>query len=270
MSGPSNLTNTTVCDACHSPDGAYDGVDDPNIGARNNWVFRPPPSSLIFNGSGDFQTGKEKWCVGCHDGVPSVINSVSAPNIAGESNSDCTAAGVPYSCCTGLDTGTCVDYGYYHTGHGKYVSESITCLACHDPDSEHVVDGVARTYSAASDNYQAGYRLKLVGGQAPLEIPRPLTAVTADQFRQCFSCHNSAPFMNSDNYNTNFRADVDDTLRCSGSAVEQALGAFEYRQIANMTPTLTEDQLIPLRAVRPVIMFTVRGLGLERYQCSWP
>ena len=140
---------------------------------RHNWVFRPPASSLIFNGSGDFQTGKEKWCVGCHDGVPSVINGVSAPNIAGEFNSDCTAVGVPYSCCTGVDTGTCVDYGYYHTGHGKYVSESITCLACHDPDSEHVVDGVARTYSAAADNYQAGYRLKSVGGQAPLEIPRP-------------------------------------------------------------------------------------------------
>ena len=136
----------------------------------------------------NFQPGKEQWCVGCHDDVPSVINGVSAPNIAGDD----------------------IDYGYYKTGHGKYVSESITCLACHDPASEHVVDGVARTYSAAADNYQAGYRLKSVGGQAPLVIPRPATPVTADQFRQCFSCHDSAPFMNSDNTDTNFRADVDD------------------------------------------------------------
>ena len=156
-------------------------------------------SSPIYSGS-DFQPGKEKWCVGCHDDVPRLQqgcryaaacvadpNCVFAPNIAGDD----------------------IDYGYYKTGHGKYVSESITCLACHDPDSEHVVDGVARTYSAAADNYQAGYRLKSVGGGAPLEIPRQAT-VTADQFRQCFSCHDSAPFMNSLNLDTNFRADVDD------------------------------------------------------------
>ncbi|MFC1827091.1 hypothetical protein ACFLZQ_04080, partial [Thermodesulfobacteriota bacterium] len=220
-SGNHILADTDICDTCHSPGGAYDGVDDTNIGAKNNWV------SGVFTG-GELTTGKEKWCVGCHDGVPSVINSVSAPNIAGEFNSDCTDVGVPYSCCTGVDTGTCVDYGYYHTGHGKYVSESITCLACHDPNSEHVVDGVARTYSAGSNNYQDGYRLKSVGGQAPLVIPRPQTSdctdagvpyscctgvdtgcpVTADQFRQCFSCHDSAPFMNVDNTDTNFRADV--------------------------------------------------------------
>jgi cytochrome c553 len=92
LSGPSNLTNTTVCNTCHSPDGAYDGVDDANIGARNNWDNSAPPSSNIFNVSGDFQTGKEKWCVGCHDGVPSLINSVSAPNIAGEFNSEVTVS----------------------------------------------------------------------------------------------------------------------------------------------------------------------------------
>ena len=175
---------TNVCDTCHSPGGAYNGVNDPNIGAKPNWALP------AFLRGGDFQTGKEKWCVGCHDDVPSVINGVSAPNIVGDD----------------------IDYGYYKTGHGKYVSESITCLSCHDPDSEHVVDGVARTYSAAADNYQAGYRLKSVGGQAPLVIPRPATPVTADQFRQCFSCHDSAPFMNFVNTDTNFRADVDDNF----------------------------------------------------------
>jgi hypothetical protein len=91
-----DLATTNECDICHSPDGAYDGVDDTDTGAKNNWDYALPPSSLVFNGSGGFQTGKEKWCVGCHDGVPSLINSISAPNIAGESNSDCTAAGVPY------------------------------------------------------------------------------------------------------------------------------------------------------------------------------
>ena len=38
--GP-NLTFTTVCDTCHSPGGAYDGVDDPNIGAKTNWSSAP-------------------------------------------------------------------------------------------------------------------------------------------------------------------------------------------------------------------------------------
>jgi len=38
LSEGQNLTNTTVCDTCHSPGGAYDGVDDPNIGAKPNWA----------------------------------------------------------------------------------------------------------------------------------------------------------------------------------------------------------------------------------------
>jgi len=145
----------------------------------------------------NFQTGKEKWCVGCHDDVPSVINSVSAPNIAGDDS----------------------DYGYYKTGHGKHdYEQAITCLACHDPAFMHV-DGVARTYTAAADNYQAGYRLKSVDGQAPMEIPRTWdrwqpSDIDAGQFRLCFSCHDSAPFMNSDNTDTNFRTDVDHDDSC--------------------------------------------------------
>ena len=135
-----DFANTTTCDTCHSPGGAFDGVDDPNIGAKPNWSTGA--SSLVFDGSGNLQSGKEKWCVGCHDDVPSVIKGVSAPNIAGND----------------------IDDGYYKTGHGKFGSE---CLDCHDPDVTHV-DADARTYSAGSLNYQAGYRLKSVGGLAPL------------------------------------------------------------------------------------------------------
>jgi hypothetical protein len=135
-----NLANTTVCDPCHSPGGAYDGVNDPNIGAKGNWV------SGVFNGSA-LQAGKEKWCVGCHDNDPSVVNGVSAPNIAGNDTS----------------------FGYYKTGHGKHGNEqAVTCLACHDPAVMHV-DGDARTYAAAADNYQAGsWRFP-----APHPAPRP-------------------------------------------------------------------------------------------------
>ena len=103
-----------------------------------------------------------------------------------------------------------IDYGYYKTGHGKHNNEqAITCFACHDPAVMHV-DGVARTYSAAADNYQAGYRLKLVDGQPPLDVPRSGNK-SVEQFRLCFSCHDSAPYMNFDNTDTNFRADVDDS-----------------------------------------------------------
>jgi len=220
-----DLANTTVCDTCHSPLGAYDGVDDPNIGAKPNWA------TGVFSG-GELTTGKEKWCVGCHDDVPSVINGVSAPNIAGEFNSDCTGAGVPYSCCTDVDTGTCVDYGYYKTGHGKHVSESITCLACHDPDSEHVVDGVARTYSAAADNYQAGYRLKSVGGQVPLEMCRPFRQQFSGSIPPVFFLSRQRALYELEQYGYQFPQRCQRQLRSSGSAGEQALVPFAaHRQL---------------------------------------
>ena len=69
---------------------------------------------------------------------------------------------------------------------------------------------MARTYSAAADNYQAGYRLKLVDGQAPLDVPYSGVG-TVGHFRLCFTCHDSAPFMDEFNTDTNFRADIDDT-----------------------------------------------------------
>ena len=92
-----DYANTTTCDTCHSPGGAFDGVDDPNIGAKPNWSAGA--SSLVFDGSGNLQPGKEAWCVGCHDNVPSVINGVIAPNIAGgDLSSYCIDVGDPYSC----------------------------------------------------------------------------------------------------------------------------------------------------------------------------
>ena len=34
VSDGKDFAYTNVCDTCHSPGGAYDGVDDPNIGAK--------------------------------------------------------------------------------------------------------------------------------------------------------------------------------------------------------------------------------------------
>ena len=33
-----DFANTNVCDTCHSPGGAYNGVDDSDIGAKDNWI----------------------------------------------------------------------------------------------------------------------------------------------------------------------------------------------------------------------------------------
>ncbi len=235
------FASTQVCNSCHSPGGAYNGVDDHgSVGAKDNWV-----SGVYDTVSGGLLPGKEKWCVGCHDDGDSTINEgseingVIAPNMAGDD----------------------IDYGYYKTGHGKHNNEQgITCLACHDPAVMHV-DGVARTYSAAADNYQDGYRLKFVDGEPPLDVPRS-GSTSVEQFRLCFTCHDSAPFMNFDNTDTNFRADVDD----NGVTLDPPVNRHCYHLFTTIkygTPTGTEYQLIPPRAVRPVIMFTVRGSRTE-------
>jgi len=178
-----DLANTTVCDTCHSAGGSYNGVDSSgdSIGARDNWV------EGIYDSGMNIQAGKERWCVGCHDDIPAVIQGVSAPNVAGDD----------------------IDYGYYQTGHGKHGNEqAIGCLDCHDASMVHT-DGEARTYTAAADNYQAGYRLKDIDGQAPMDIPRSGGA-SASQFRLCFTCHDSDPFLNMSSTSTNFRKDVND------------------------------------------------------------
>ena len=187
-----NLANTTLCDTCHSPGGVYDGVltsgdyegdEASSVGAKNHWELG------VYDGAA-LKHGLEKWCVGCHDDSPSVINGVTAPNMAGDDTT----------------------YGYYQTGHGRELGDlqEISCLVCHDASVTHV-DGDARTYDAVGlDNYQVGYRLKSVDGQEPMDIPRS-SGPPADDFGLCFSCHDSTPFLTMDNTDTNFRSDVDDS-----------------------------------------------------------
>ena len=69
-----SFSETDVCDPCHSPDGAYDGVDDPVIGAKPNW------EEGVYNGS--LRTDKKEWCVGCHDSDPARIHNVDAPDVS--------------------------------------------------------------------------------------------------------------------------------------------------------------------------------------------
>jgi hypothetical protein len=205
------LETTTVCDPCHGPRGAFDGVgkscreedsdypgclSDPDYpewvayGAKFNW------ENGVYEESGDaLKTGKKKWCVGCHDRrldnpntttSDAQIRGVFAPGVAGDNG----------------EYGDSTSYGFYYNGHGKPWPNrpglEIHCDGCHDytvinGDTRTFthIDGDPRTYDALADpnNYQAGYRLKLGmiiprTGYEPLDVSFPL----------CMdACHNLAP-----------------------------------------------------------------------------
>jgi len=164
------LPETRVCDPCHSPEGTYDGVDDPVIGAKNNWA-----SGVYQNNR--LRASKEKWCAGCHDEIPAKSRAdgsgVDAPAVIGNEH-----AATPY--------------GYYKTGHGKH--NLVLCTDCHDPSTKHI-DHEPRTYQASLNNYQAGYRLKMIDGGPALRIRNTPPAIpdptkSWQDFALCLSCHN--------------------------------------------------------------------------------
>lgn len=162
------LANTSVCDNCHSKGGAYDGLDDLSIGAKNNWA------SGVYNNDGStLNYGKEKWCVGCHDNDPAIIDGVDAPKVGGDG----------------------ANYGYFLNGHGNAPNNTeLACTDCHDLSFTHI-DGEQRTYAFDPANYndgssyQAGYRLKSIDGQPPMKIPA--NTRTDDDYLLCFDsgCH---------------------------------------------------------------------------------
>ncbi|MBI5632334.1 MAG: CxxxxCH/CxxCH domain-containing protein [Nitrospirae bacterium] len=198
--GKYTLSETNVCNPCHSPEGTYDGVNDPLIGAKNNW------GAGVYNGN-LLTAGKEKWCAGCHDRGTSVIGSVNAPNVIGDESG-------AYTYGTG--------WGFYKTGHGLSSGETYpasggitagagaTCGNCHDLSAAHI-DGSARTYddheSADTDpsEYRIGYRLRMINGQEPMTIPKTGTTDPAN-YRLCADCHtNTAAFTDPFSGDTNFR-----------------------------------------------------------------
>ncbi len=202
-----DFSNTAVCDTCHSPGGSYDGVNDPDVGAKNVWI------SGVYTGDA-LISGKEKWCVTCHDNSPSVIDGVTAPNIAGDESGSFT-----------YGTG----YGYYKTGHGLDSGKTypasggvvfgagIGCDGCHDLAFTHI-DGAARTFDCGdgcdSSEYRQSYRLDMVGGLDPMEMPRTSVSprIQDASFTLCFTCHTSTLFTDSGNANTNFRITGYDNL----------------------------------------------------------
>ena len=192
----------TVCNACHSPDGTYDGVNDENFGARANWA------EGVYNESGALKAGKEKWCAGCHDTGTSTVNGVAAPPVAGDG----------------------ATWDFYANGHGR--NAVVSCTSCHDTTATHT-DGLARTYSFDNADYAptqsgvayaAGYRLKDVGGEVPLMIPANYNItfeydaglMRDTAFRLCFSCHAASAILDDtpgDGIDSNFKASLPDPPR---------------------------------------------------------
>jgi hypothetical protein len=191
------LAQTHVCDNCHSPAGAYDGVDDPSVGARNNWAQGVYQDNIL-------KSGKEKWCVTCHDDAPANSKAdgtgISAPNIAGNNTA----------------------YGFYVNGH-----KSRACTECHDLTVRHI-DGEPRTYAFNSASYgpnqsgvsyASGYRLRYIDGHVPLMIPANYNItfqyngqnIRNKAFRLCFSCHEDSQILDNqpgDGLDTNFKASL--------------------------------------------------------------
>lgn len=208
--GRIDLSETDVCDTCHSPGGTYDGINDPVIGAKAIWRS----GAYTATDESTLRTNKEKWCATCHDESASLISSVTAPNVIGDEDG-------AYTYGTG--------WGYYQTGHGLGAGEQfpskggvetlsgrpVECDSCHDYATAHI-DGASRTYDDGDvfgldpAVYRHGYRLKLIGGQEPMVMPRKANiGNNADQFRVCFQigCHDSGPFIDSGNMNTNLVTD---------------------------------------------------------------
>ncbi len=180
IDGNIDLAETDVCDACHSPAGPFDGVNDPVIGAKANW------EAGVYDGK-ILKPDKIDWCLGCHDGQPAIVNDISAPLIAGDNRT----------------------WGYNVTGHGP---NHVLCTECHDPTLAHT-DGVATTFSERfplcegwlpkppqereldREAYNNSYRLLRVDGGRAIEVPRDDEPHTPDHFRLCFSCHDEIQLM---------------------------------------------------------------------------
>ena len=186
-----NLSETDVCDDCHSPGGSFNGVGDLDLwntdslafGAKLNWQM-----GGVYDETGStLKLGKQNWCAGCHDNDPAYSRSQYQEPGPGSYASNVM--------------GDNVTYGYNASGHGRSdIGEPCggTAGGCHDLTAEHIKhDG--RTYQASIGNYMAGYRLN-----ADMAVPRYAPDTGDDAFGLCFNCHESADVFGTV---TNFRDD---------------------------------------------------------------
>jgi hypothetical protein len=233
--GKIDLSETDVCNNCHSPGGSYNGVntEGQSVGAKDNWT------NGVYTGSA-LTSGKEKWCAGCHDENPAKSKAdgsgIYAPNVIGRETEF-----TPYG----------IGYGFYKTGHGLPEYESYpasgvpgagaNCTDCHDVTKSHI-DHEHRTYKASLDNYQEGYRLASVNGGPPMDIPRNPTGWDNcnwyfleqwQDFALCYKCHDRKKVFGGPQYK-------DPTLkyysRYAGNEYYQSEFTTNFRQCSTCEP----------------------------------
>jgi predicted CXXCH cytochrome family protein len=162
--GAYNLSETNVCDECHSPSGYFDGVDTDiltgSIGAKDNW------GTGVYQADSTLTPGKEKWCAGCHDDVPSVVDGITAPDIVGDnstygyylsSNAHSNGTYGVSRQSLSYSKGECVHcHDVSKSGHGgQLFNTSIGfCLKCHDNTTTYATTAIKnRSYSYRAGNY---------------------------------------------------------------------------------------------------------------------
>jgi len=174
-----NLADTVVCNNCHSPAGSFDGVNDPDTGAKANW------SDGVYNNRA-LKTGKEFWCAGCHDESPG--------------NSRIDGTGVSARNVIGNDT----TYGFYVTGHGS--DPRMDCVHCHDASQKHI-DHISTPLVDVVKLYPNPTNYRFYNGKG-MDLPHTISPrATESDFQLCFSCHDKTWYTNKDSMETNFRLD---------------------------------------------------------------
>ncbi len=174
------LAETDVCDTCHSPDGAIDGVNDATLGAKTNWA------SGVYDGE-VLPAAKQLWCITCHDD--------------GTANSKADGSGVDAQPVGGDNSTT----GFYVDGHGK--GSAIDCSVCHDITSWHIDHSytpIAVQTTGHRENQQApnptNYRFYPGKG---MTLPYELFP-SNPSYTLCYSCHDPNITMGA---TSNFRVD---------------------------------------------------------------
>jgi len=176
------LDETDVCNPCHSPGGAFDGVSDPIVGAKANWrvgIYEGPVPAA----------GKERWCAGCHDDAPA------------NSKADGTGVFAP------TITGDNVTYGFYVTGHGR--DPRLTCVPCHDSASRHI-DHARHDLNDVLLNGAPRSTFRLYAGKDVEIQPDPFYGFSGATL--CFSCHAAAQLLEAstavNTLQTNYRRET--------------------------------------------------------------
>jgi len=268
--GKYDISETDVCDTCHSPSGSYNGVDNSTIGAKNNWYQGVYEDAAL-------KAGKETWCAGCHDENPANSkydsSGINAPDVIGRESES-----TPYG------TG----YGFYKTGHGLPVYENYpasgatgagaNCTDCHDVTKAHI-DHEHRTYQASLDNYQEGYRLMTVyniedqcaSGCPPLVVPKGCSNPQGKwtDYALCYKCHDRKKVLGGPQYSgeyyqkyysTNLRRDF---LNAQGTSTDITSTTLTDSGYAGDWPA-DQTLLIPDTS-RPELVYRITSLDIVNH-----